>query len=123
MVGVLPITFAKRPLDFFSNRQTRVQINGEKGYPLPLRQGLPQGSPLLFKLYLNYLKTFATNGVEVAMLADNVFLFSSHPCKVTAQAAMREAVIRVAEWNRQHKMTLNTEKCEVEFFTSSRQST
>ncbi len=64
---------------------------------MPLRQGLPQGSPLLFKLYLNDLKTFATNGAEFAMLADNVFLFSNHPCKMTAQAAMLEAVTRIAE--------------------------
>ncbi len=32
---------------------------------------------------------------------------------------MQEAVTRVAEWSRQHKMTLNTEKCEVAFFTSN----
>ncbi len=86
---------------------------------MPLRQGLPQGSPLLFKLYLNDLKTFATNDVEFAMLADNVLLFSSHPCKLTAHAAMLEAVTRVAKWNRHHKMTLNTEKCEVAFFTNN----
>ncbi len=83
---------------------------------MPLRQGLPQGSPLLFKLYLNDLKTFATNGVEVARFADSVPLFSSHPCKLSAQAAMLEAVIRVAEWSWHHKMTLNTEKCGVAFF-------
>ncbi len=83
---------------------------------------LPQGSvlsPLLFLLYINDLKTVVPNGVEVAMFADNVSLFCSHPCKLTAQTAMQEAVTRVADWSRQHKMTLNTEKCEVAFFTSS----
>ncbi len=50
-----------------------------------------------------------SNGVEVAMLADDVSLFCSHPCKVTAQAALQEAVISVAEWSRHHKMTLNTD--------------
>ncbi len=32
---------------------------------------------------------------------------------------MQEAVTRVTEWSRHHKMTLDTEKCEVAFFTSS----
>ncbi len=53
------------------------------------------------------------------MLTDDVSLFCTQPCKLTAQTAMQEAVTRVAEWSRQHKMTLNTEKCEVAFFTSN----
>ncbi len=107
----LPLTFAKWLRDFLSNRQARVQINGEQGRPVPLKQGLPQGSvlsPLLFLLYINDLKTVVPNGVEVAMFADDVSLFCSHPCKLTAQTAMQEAVTRVAEWSRQHKMTLKT---------------
>ncbi len=93
----LPLTFAKWLRDFLSNRQARVQINGEQG------------------LYINDLKTFLPNDVEVAMFADDVSLFCSHPCKLTAQTTMQEAVTRVAEWSRQHKVTLNTEKCEVAF--------
>ncbi len=99
-----------------------MQINGEQGRPVPLKQWLPQGSvlsPLPFLLYINDLKTAVPNGVEVAMFADDVSLFCSHRCKLTAQTAMQEAVTRVAEWSRQHKMTLNTEKCEVAFFTSN----
>ncbi len=62
---------------FFSNRQARVQINGEQGRPVPLGQGLPQGSvlpPLLFLLYINDLKAVVPNGIEVAMFADDVSL-------------------------------------------------
>ncbi len=52
-----------------------------------------------------------SNGVEVAIpLADDVSLVCSHPCKLTAQAALQEAVISVAKWNRHHKMTLNTDR-------------
>ncbi len=51
-----------------------------------------------------------SNGVEVAMFADDVSLFCSHPCKMTAQGALQEAVISVAKWNRHHKMTLNTDR-------------
>ncbi len=99
----LPLTFAKWLRDFLSNRQARIQINGEQGWPVPLKQGLLQGSvqsPLLFLLYINDLKTVAPNGVEVAMFADYASLSCSHPCNLTAQTAMQEAVTRVAEWSR-----------------------
>ncbi len=56
---------------------------------------------------------------QTAMFAGDVSLFCSHPCKLTAQAAMQEAVTRVEEWSSYHKMTLNAEKCEVTCFTSN----
>ncbi len=37
-----------------------------------------------------------------------VSLFCSHPCKLSVQAAMQEAVKRVAEWSRNQKMMLKT---------------
>ncbi len=74
---------------------------------------------LLFLLYINDLKTVVPNGVEVTMFADDVSLFYCHPCKLAAQAIMQEDASCAAEWSRQHKMTLNTEKREVAFFTSN----
>ncbi len=50
------------------------------------------------------------------MFADDFFLFCSHPCKLTAQAAMQEAATHVAEWSRHNTMTVNTQW--VAFFTS-----
>ncbi len=53
------------------------------------------------------------------MFADDVTLFSSHPNKEVAEAAIQEAIMNVAEWSPCHKITLNTSKCEVAFFTNS----
>ncbi len=53
------------------------------------------------------------------MFADDVSLFCNHPCNLIYQDAMLEAVTRTAEWSRHHKLTLNTEKCEVAFKTSN----
>ncbi len=112
----LPLTFAKWLRDFLSNRRARAQINGEQGQPVLPRQGLPQVSvlsPLRFILYINDLKTVVPNGVEVAMFADDVSLFCRHFCKLTTQAAMEEAVTRIAEWGTPYKMTVNTENCVI----------
>ncbi len=43
------------------------------------------------------------------MFAGDVSLFCRHFCKPTTQAAMEEAVTRIAEWSTPHKMTLNAE--------------
>ncbi len=51
------------------------------------------------------------------MFADDVSLFSSHPNKDVAEAAIQEAITIVAEWSRCRKLTLNTSKYEVAFFT------
>ncbi len=51
----LPIAYAQWLRDFFSNRKAEVQISGDKGLRIQLRQGIPHGSvlsPLLFQLYI-----------------------------------------------------------------------
>ncbi len=95
----LPITFTKWLLDFVSNRQVRVHINEKQDWPKPLGQGLPQESALsslLFLLYISDPKAAVPNDVEVPMFANDVFLCCSHPCKLATQAAIQEAVTRVA---------------------------
>ncbi len=57
--------------------------------------------------------------VEVAMFTDDVSLFSSHPNKEVAEAAILKAIIKVAEWNRRRTFALNASKCEVAFFTNN----
>ncbi len=57
-------------------------------------------SPLLFLLYIDDLRRVIPKSVEVAMFADDVSLFSSHPNKEIAEAAMQEAITNVAEWSR-----------------------
>ncbi len=79
----LLIAYAQWLCDFLSNKKAKVQINGDRRRQLSLRQGIPQGavlSPLLFLLYIDDLP----ENVEVAMFADNVSLFSSHPNKEVA---------------------------------------
>ncbi len=88
----------------------------------PLLQGLPQGSvllPVLFLLYIENLRRVLPESVEVAMFADDDSLFSSHPNKEVAEAAIQEAITNVAEWSRRRLLTFNASKCEVDFFTNN----
>ncbi len=57
--------------------------------------------------------------VEVAMFADDVSLFNSHPNKEVAEAAIQEAITNVAEWSRRRKLTITASKCEVAYFINS----
>ncbi len=53
------------------------------------------------------------------MFTDDVSLFSSHPKKEVAEAAIQEAITNIADWSRRLKLTLNASKCEVAFFTNN----
>ncbi len=72
-------------------------------------------SPLLLMLYIDDLWQVKPKIVEVAMFADDVSLFSNHPNKDVADAAIQHAT----EWNRSRKLTLNASKCEVALFTNN----
>ncbi len=56
------------------------------------------------------------------MFADDVSLLSSHPNKEVAEATIQGAITNVVEWIRSHKLTLNASKCEVAFFTNSKET-
>ncbi len=51
------------------------------------------------------------------MFADDVSLVSSHPNKEVAEAAIHEAITNVTKWSRCSKLTINTSRCEVAFYT------
>ncbi len=65
--------------------QLRVQINGERAELAPLREGFCQGavlSPLLFLLYIDYLRSVEQKTVKVALFADDFSLINSHHNKL-----------------------------------------
>ncbi len=82
---LLPNAFTRWLRDVLSNRTARAQINGERAELAPLREGLCQGvvlSPLLFLLYIDYLRSVEQKTVKVALFADDVSLINSHHNKL-----------------------------------------
>ena len=87
-----------------------------------MKQGLPQGSvlsPLLFILFINNLAELLPPDALAAMFADDVTLLASHPDKKEAENSAQSLVDIVASWSKKWKLTLNADKCEACFFSTS----
>ena len=97
---------------FLSDRRANVRIDGVTGRSRKLHQGVPQGvvlSPLLFLFFID----------GISMYADDIAVWASHQDKEVALRIVQEAVEAFSVWSKNHRITLNTEKCEVAFFSSS----
>ncbi len=70
-------------------------------------------------MFIYALRRVIPENVGVAMLADDVSLFSNHPNKEVTEVTAQEAITNVTEWGRCRNLTLNTKKCEVTFFTNN----
>jgi len=116
----LPAVFLRWIRGFLLNRQACGSYNDTLGRTRQIRQTLPQGSvlsPLLFLFYINSVSECIPKFVNCAMYADNVSLWASNRCKESATADIQQAVNFVLEWSKK-KMTLNTEKSEIAFFST-----
>ena len=105
---------------FLQNRQAKVSYNNVLSRSRRLRQGLPQRSvlaPLLFLFYINSVTENVPGSVNSALYDDDVSLLASHHDKASAVSDLQQAVDAVAMWSKKKKMTLNTDKSEVAFFS------
>ncbi len=69
-------------------------------------------------MYIGDLRQIVPENVDVAMFADDVSLFSSHPNKEIAEATIKP-YNEGGGLGRHHKLTLNASKSEVAFFTNN----
>ena len=118
----IPMKFIRWLNCFLSDRQAKVQFANTTSRFRPMRQGLPQGSvlsPLLFILFINNLAEILPENAHVAMFADDVTLLATHRDKKQAERELQDLVDIVAAWSKEWKLTLNADKCEICFFTTS----
>jgi ribonuclease HI/endonuclease/exonuclease/phosphatase family metal-dependent hydrolase len=107
---------------YLHNRRARVQVNGQQGQTVLLRQGVPQGgvlSPTLFILYINDLLAELPKGVQAALYADDLVLWATEEYATTATYRMQLALNHLTSWANDWCITINKEKTSATLFTLS----
>ena len=117
----IPLQIIRWIASFLDNRQAKVRFGDGMSKSRIIRQGLPQGSvlsPLLFIMYINNLAVLMPESETIAMFADDVSILSTRRSKEEATRAAQAAVDIVVKWSAEWKLTLNSTKSEVSFFTT-----
>jgi len=107
---------------YLHNRRARVQVDGQCGRKVLLRQGVPQGgvlSPTLFILFINDLVPELPKGVHAALYADDLVLWCCEEYATTATYRMQHALDKVAAWANDWRVTINREKTTATLFSLS----
>ena len=107
---------------YLHNRRARVRVDGSCGQKVLLRQGVPQGgflSPTIFILYINDLLQELPKGINVALYADDLVLWTTEEYASTATHRMQLALDNLTAWARDWCITINREKSSATLFTLS----
>ena len=110
---------------YLSNRQQCVSINGENSKLLKVQHGVPQGSilgPLLFLLYINDICESSTK-LSFFLFADDTTLFFSDPDIKVVKETLNQELLKVSDWLKANKLSLNVKKTNVLLFKTSRRTT
>ena len=89
-------------------------VSGVNSDPMNVMSGVPQGSvlgPLLFLIYIDGLTSLPLNGGSLVIFADDLLLHKVIHCAEDF-LALQEDVDSLADWIRDHYLTLNVRKCK-----------
>ena len=104
---------------YLSNRKQFILYNQNKQSEiLQIQCGVPHGSilgPLLFLVYVNDL-CLASNILEPIMFADDTNLFHSHKDIKTLFNIVNNELIKINDWLKANKLSLNADKTKYTFF-------
>lgn len=111
-VGPKIFNFVK---SFLSNRRFKVRINGILSKSFPLRNGIPQGSPLsvvLFQIAFNEIsKIIAGNRlVEHCLYADDLYIFCKKNQNMETTAILEELLQKIKNWTKYSGAKISLEK-------------
>ena len=105
-----------RPLEWFrsylTNRSQFVFLNGSKSSSASVPCGVPQGSllgPLLFITYINDI-SMSSDLLSFILFADDSNLFFSHPNPNHLLNIINTESLKVSEWIKANKLSLNLKK-------------
>jgi len=100
---------------FLSNRKQITVTNNTYSMPLDSRMGVPQGSilaPLLFLIYINDIKFFASNDICLKLFADDTNIFIKAHCFEDLINKSNNFLISLDEWFKANKLSLNLSKSQ-----------
>ena len=106
---------------FLSDRRAMVRIDGVLGKSFKLHQGVPQGavlSPILFLFFIDGISDVIPEDAQISLYADDIAVWGQNKDKARAQEVVQEAVSRIANWSKSHKLVLNPSKCESTLFST-----
>ena len=116
----IPARFLVWISSWLTNRQARVRVNTKVGQSRTFKECLPQGSvlsPLLFVIYINDLFMQFEDTTLVSAYADDLVIAYGGRSKIDMTKMFQKEVDKVVKWRDDARLTLDTNKCEVSFFS------
>lgn len=110
---------------FLEGRTARLRFDGETTAAIPVRAGVPQGSPLSPILFILYISTLYETLKEVPNIlvvgfADDTNILSFGPDTEAVKEGLLRAWKKCEEWSRAAGLTFNPTKSELIYFTKRR---
>jgi len=106
---------------YLSNRKQFVTVNDIDSQLLNIDCGVPQGSilgPLLFIIFINDFHN-CSDKLSFLMFADDSNLFFSHPDPQILVNTVNTELVKVLQWIKANKLTLNVTKSKYMIFSNS----
>ena len=105
-------------MDYLTNREQRVTVDGSYSNWEKTEAGVPQGSvlgPLLFLIFINDL----TEGLKsnVKLFADDTMLYVSVENAIAAASILNNDLKLIEQWSKKWLVTFNASKTETVLFT------
>ncbi|MCP3668300.1 MAG: hypothetical protein GY696_38400, partial [Gammaproteobacteria bacterium] len=112
--------------NFLKNRSFRVRFDGHLSNSKDKLVGIPQGtvlSPLLFALYLNDIDKIIPEGVNIALYADDIVLWTTNPDDHRSAFLINEALRHLRLYLQQKRLFISLPKTKAVLFSKCRAAT
>ena len=118
---ILPRQFYNLLKSYLNNRMFQVKVNDEATQLFPIKAGVPQGSvlgPILNLIYTADLPVM--ENIVNATFADDAAIVTSHKNAAAASFNLQKYLLRIQQWCKEWRITLNETKSVQVTFTLRR---